>query len=229
MEKPSTRELILKTIIEKTSVKNIVFENTINVCNQLKTACQHFANSYNSELINKGIQTNIEFKERGVFDSELHFSDDMLVFSMHSNIFTFDKSNTIWKSSYLHNEPNVSYCGVISIYNFLSDSFKYNRTNDIGYLIARIFINKDMHYFVEGKRQLGFLYNDFVNAVIDFEGIQKILESAILFTLDFDLLVPEYDNINTITVAQMLENITSAKTKTAKRLGFKFNVDSNEI
>ena len=52
---------------------------------------------------------------------------------------------------------------MINIYNFLADSFKYNRLNDVGYLVGRVFLNKDLHYFVEGKRQLGFLYNDFVN------------------------------------------------------------------
>ena len=229
MEKHSAKELIINTLIEKTSTKRIVFENTVKVCGLFKDACQLFADSYNSELLNKGIHSNIEFKERDTFDFELHFSDDILFFCMHSNIFTFDKGSTIWKSSYLQNEPNASYCGVISIYNFLADSFKYNRTTDIGYLVARIFINKDLHYFVEGKRQLGFLYNDFVNSVIDLESIQKIIESTLLFTLDFDLLVPEYNNVNTITVAQMLENITSAKTQTAKRLGFKFTVDSNQF
>jgi len=34
---------------------------------------------------------------------------------------------------------------MISIYNFLSDSFKFNRVNDIGYLIARVFTNKENH------------------------------------------------------------------------------------
>ena len=101
--------------------------------------------------------------------------------------------------------------------------------NDIGYLIARIFINKDKHYFVEGKRQLGFLYNDFVNSTINKEDISKILESAILFSLDFDLLVPEYENVNMISVLQMKENINQSKIQTAKRLGFKFNADTNII
>ena len=35
-----------------------------------------------------------------------------------------------------------TFCGIINIYNFLSDSFKYNRESDLGYLVGRIFINK---------------------------------------------------------------------------------------
>ena len=44
-----------------------------------------------------------------------------------------------------------SFCGVINIYNFLSQTLlKYNRLNDAGFLIASVFINKDYHFFVEG-------------------------------------------------------------------------------
>ena len=92
---------------------------------------------------------------------------------MHSNVFEFDKNHGIWKISYVENNDMNSYCGIINIYNFLSDSFKYDRLDDLGYLIGRIFINKDNHYFVEGKRQLGFLYNDFGNAVIDTKAIKR--------------------------------------------------------
>ena len=48
------------------------------------------------------------------------------------------------------NRQYRTYCGVINMYNFLSDSFKYNRENDLGYLIGRMFINKE-NTFVEGK------------------------------------------------------------------------------
>ena len=43
-------------------------------------------------------------------------------------------------TSYVKEDKNRSYCGVIHLYNFLADSFKYNRLNDVGYLIGRVFI-----------------------------------------------------------------------------------------
>ena len=45
---------------------------------------------------------------------------------------------------------------MINIYNFLSDSFVYDRERDLGYLVARVFLNKEGHFFVQGKKQLGF-------------------------------------------------------------------------
>jgi hypothetical protein len=43
------------------------------------------------------------------------------------------------------------YFGVVNVYNFLSDSFRYNRERDLGYLVARIFLNKEGHFFVQGS------------------------------------------------------------------------------
>jgi len=229
MESKKPKEIILELLTDKYSVKRLAFDNTQKVFEKIKIECQKLASEYNNELQTKGNESLIQFKDKGPYDAELQMADDLLVFSFHSNIFNFDKSHNVWKSSYLHTSPNASFCGVINVYNFLSDSFKFNRQSDVGYLVARIYVNKDNHYFVEGKRQLGFLYNDFINAIIDDESIRNIIESTILFTLDFDLLVPDYNSVSTITVAQMNENINNSKIQTAKRLGFKFSADTNEI
>ena len=118
---------------------------------------------------------------------------------------------------------------MINVYNFLADSFKYNRINDIGYLVARFFLNKDLHYFVEGKRQLGFLYNDFVNEVINSDKIRKIIESSILYSMDFDLLTPPYDTMKVVSVSEVNEVTSAMSIKTGKRLGFKFQADNDNI
>lgn len=229
MDSKKPKEIILDLLTEKYSVKKTAFDNAQKVFEKIKKECQRIASEYNKELTTKGNEPLIQFKDKGIYDAEFQMADDLLLFSLHSNVFNFDKSHNIWKSSYLHADPNTSFCGIINIYNFLTDSLKFNRQNDTGYLVARLYVNKDNHYFVEGKRQLGFLYNDFINAVIDDECIRNIIESTILFTLDFDLLVPDYNSVNTITVAQMNENLNSSKTQTAKRLGFKFSVDNNEL
>ena len=148
---------------------------------------------------------------------------------MHTNVFDFEKSHAIWNTSYVKDDKLRAYCGMINVYNFLADSFKYNRLNDIGYLVGRIFLNKDAHYFVEGKKQLGFLYNDFVNEVIDNEKIRKIIESSILYSMDFDLITPHYDAMKIVSVHDVNEATSAMSIKTGKRLGFKFNVDSENI
>ena len=118
---------------------------------------------------------------------------------------------------------------MINIFNFLSDSFKYNRTNDLGYLVGRVFINKENHYFIEGKRQLGFLYTDFVNATIDKNAIKSIIESTILYCLNFDLFTPPFDSVKELSVSEIQEASNSMNIKTGKRLGFRFQSDNDKM
>ena len=119
--------------------------------------------------------------------------------------------------------------GVINMYNFLSDSFKYNRERDLGYLVARLFLNKDGHFFVQGKRQLGFLYNDLVNNTIDPAKLKQVMHSAILYVLDFDLLTPPYDQVNQVTVSEVNELNANMQISTGKRLGFRFQSDVEDV
>lgn len=228
MKKPTAKELIIKTLEDKSNIKQIVYENINLTFKILKEVLQEVVNDYNKSLKNNK-KVFLEYKDRGAFEAEIKVAGDLLIFNMHSNIFEFDRGHGVWKTSYVRDNAMSTYSGIINIYNFLSDSFKYNRLDDIGYLIARIFVNKDNHYFVEGKRQLGFLYNNFEDSVIDKETIKNIVESAILYSLDFDLYVPPYDNVKIVSVEQMKEKINKSKIQTGKRLGFKFYADDDQV
>ena len=136
------------------------------------------------------------------------------------------RDHEVMKFSYIKEDKTRSYCGIIHIFNFLNDSFKYNRIDDVGYLIGRVFINKEKHYFIEGKREVGLLYNNFPDAIINDEAIQSIIESSILYTINFDLLTPPYDNMKEVTVEEMLNVREKMQIRTGKRLGFKFQADT---
>lgn len=220
-----TRQLILSNLTEKSGMKQVVYDNTFTTFNLIKEVLHEMASDLNLNFKGVDKRVKLEYHDRGKFEAEIRIAGDILVFSMHSNVFQFDRDHNIWKTSYVKDNKYASYCGVINIYNFLRDSFKYNRLDDLGYLIGRIFINKDLHYFVEGKRQMGFLYNNFGNATIDKESLVSIIQSSILYTLEFDLLVPPYDVVKIATVNQMNTKIESSKLQTGKRLGFKFNSD----
>ncbi|MBL7889067.1 MAG: hypothetical protein JNL24_05915 [Bacteroidia bacterium] len=229
MENLTPRELILKTLKEKSSLKQDVYYNTLEAFNTLKSIARNLSADLQKEAKAIDKRLVIEFKDKGEFEFELRVAGDLLIFVMHTNVFEFDKNHSIWKNSYVKQDGTRSYCGLINIYNFLNDSFKYNRVNDLGYVIGRIFINKENHFFAEGKRQMAFLYNDIVNSVIDQEKIKSILESAILYCLDFDLFTPPFDSIKEISVLDMQTASESMQIKTGKRLGFRFQADSDEI
>ncbi len=225
MKEQKNEDLISQRIAEKSGIKQIVYKNTYDTFQDVKKISKKIILDIRRKNSKKNHKIAIEYKDRGEFSSEMKIAGDLLIMTMHSNVFEFSKHHEIMKTSYVKEDPLRSYCGIIHIYNFLSDSFKYNRLDDVGYLIARIFINKEFHYFVEGKRQIGFLYNDFINKIIDKDAIKKIVESAILYCLDFDLLTPSYDDVKEVSVNEMTLNILNMKFKTGKRLGFKFQLD----
>ncbi len=220
------REEILKKLTEKSCVKQRAYDATLDVFNQLKEMLHEMCNDVNDALpddIDRRVR--LEYRDRGKFEAEIKVAGDVLIFSMHSNIFEFDRDHLVWKTSYIQQNPHNSYCGVISVYNFLSDSFKYNRLDDLGYLIGRLFINKDRHFFVEGKRQVGFRYKSFGDKAVTTDDLRSIIETAILYAIEFDLLVPPYDVVKMATVEQMNTKIENAKLQTGKRLGFQFKSD----
>lgn len=218
----TSKDIIISTIKQKSVLKYKVYRNTLEAIRIIKDTLLEIVSEYNSELVNDFKFRISEYKDRSKFEAELKIAGDILIFSMHSNVFQMNKSSSIWKTSYIKEDKMASYFGIINIYNFLSDSFKYNRENDLGYLIGRIFVNKDNSYFVEGKKQLGFLYNNFGVEKLDRKNIRNIVETAIIYSLEFDLLVPHIEEAGVVTVAQINQNSSNNSVTTGKRLGFKF-------
>ena len=156
---------ILKLLVDKSSTKQKVYKITKRIFTDIQKILADKAIKLNNEVANPDI--DVSYEDSGDFDAKLKFAGETLIFHMHTNIFDFKSSHQIYKTSYVKQDKMRSYCGIINIYNFLSDSLKYNRLNDAGFLIARIFINMDSHFFVEGDKELGFLFNDFTIQKID--------------------------------------------------------------
>jgi len=229
MNYEKNQDLLFNLIKDKGVLKQDVFNNIILNFKILKNVLKEIGDDLKERMVDVDERIVIEYKDSGEFEAQLRVSGDLLVFQMHSNVFKFDMNNSLWKTSYLSENPSRGFCGMINIYNFLNDSFKYNRVNDLGYLIGRVFINHENHFMVQGKRQLGFLYNDFINATVDKEQLKSIVQSAILYALDFDLLVPHYDIVKEVSVDQVKQISDSLKLRTGKRLGFVFQNNNDEL
>jgi hypothetical protein len=220
---------LIPSLRKKAAFKQEVYHSTLEAFRLFKSILAELAEEYRQKYKSDPLQIPFEYRDKGEFEAELRFGGDILIFTMHTNIFEFSRDHEVMKTSYIHERPDRSYCGIIMIFNFLADSFKYNRINDLGYMIGRIFINNENHYFVEGKREVGQLYNNFQTSVITRDTVRLILESAIRYTCNFDLLTPPYDAMKMITVADIQSTLDNMKMTTGKRLGFRFQGDHEEI
>lgn len=213
-------DVILRLLTEKSVMKQDVYSNTIAVFNQLRDMLKDRAEDLSDRMQKIDKRVNIYFKDLSLQSMQLKVAGDILDFQMHSNVFEFDRSHPMFKTGYIKNQEYNSYCGIISVYNFLADSFKYNRLSDEGYLVARIFINRENRFFVETRTQLGYKYNNFSEEAISHNDLLDIVNELIIYAITFDLLTPPYESVKQVTVHELQEKSSSSSLRTGKRLGY---------
>lgn len=218
---------VFESLRAKSLLKQDVYHKTYESFQMFKRLLRSLVREYELKFKDAN-HVGFELHETDEYKVELTFGGDVLIFMMHTNIFQFPRLHEVMKTNYINDDTQRSYCGVINIYNFLADSFTYRRMNDLGYMIGRVFINKDIHFFIEGKREIGQLYNNFASSELTEEAALGIIKSSILYTINFDLLTPPYDEVKLVRVEDM-QATSDVKLVTGKRLGFRFQGDHVEI
>ncbi len=218
---------VIDLIKQKSVLKRNVYELTKEQFKLFKTELAELCKEWTREVAETDPRLEVTFKDIGEYYVQLTIAGDVLIFCMHTNVFKFPENSFYWKSSYLKEDTERAYCGIIQVYNFLADSFRFNRSKDVGYLVSRIMINKERHFYVEGKQELAYLFNDFVNAEFNKQNRREVIKAIVKYCIDFDLLVPAYKNIQEITLEDASSLKDAISLKTGKRLGFQFSRGSD--
>lgn len=222
MTKTKQYSQIVEKLKTHASMKQFIHRNTLFHMTEIKKNLIDLSLNLTREVTSVDHNVEIVYTDRGDFEAQLKFSGDVLIFSMHTNVFTFDEDHPIHKLDYVKENPKRAYCGLIQIYNFLSDTVKYNRVHDLGYLVGRIFINCENQFFIEGKNRIGFDYTEYGQQPFDEKAIQTIISNAILYCIDFELLTPPYEQSSILSFEEKQMNYTNSGMNTGKRLGFQF-------
>ena len=174
-------------------------------------------------------RVRLEYRDRGKFEGQLQIAGDVLIFQMQTDIYLPSGITQIAlsRNPYIQEDVTRGYCGVINIYNFLSDSFKFNRKDDEGYLIGRMYVNAEGHYFVVGYGH-NYLASSlhFGEQELNATSIVPLLEETILVALDFDPQVPPYDENLRVTVDQFNTKMDNSKFVYGKLIGHDFSLDN---
>lgn len=213
----------------KANLKQDIYTNTFNALNLLKKEAEFMVKDLRSNMANRKRVIPLEFNNRSDFEFELKFAGDVLIFFMHSNVFDLGRHHEQMRTHYLREDEERGYCGIIHIYNFLADSFKYHRMNDSGILIGRVFINKDNHFFIEGRREMNQVGISFESDKISPTKIRQMLMASLLYTINFDLPSPPFEAIQEVNVMDFESTVDQMLMKTSKKLGFKFKAEENNI
>lgn len=221
---PSKRREVIDTLNGKSEEKLKSFNNTLEFFQSLKNALHELSGEINDEVNNNRV-IKVEYRDKGQYEAQLQFASDILIFNMHTNVFQFNRDHAVWNLDYVKGNKFNTLCGVVNVYNFLADSFKKNRPTDEGYLVARIYINREGYFFVEGKRMKEYSVSTFGSRKMDDDVIVDIIETLMLYAMNFDLLIPPFDAVKVIEVEQMNTKVENSKISTGKRLGYTFNTD----
>jgi hypothetical protein len=214
------KEKIVTLLKDKAVMKQEVYRNTTEAFEMLKTGVNDISLALVKETEEIDKRISIAVSETKKYSIQLKVAGDVLEFFMHTNVFEFDRSHPMFKTGYIKHNENNSYCGIINVYNFLADSFRYDRTNDLGYLICRIFVNREMHFFIEAKGPVGAKYSGFSSEPLTLDQLKEIINELIIYAITFDLFTPPFDHVREVSVGEMQEKTNSMNLRTGKRLGY---------
>lgn len=213
---------IVAQLKTKACLKQKNFGNIKKVFKTLKKEANDIVTDLNEKI---GDLESIELAVKEINESEFHikFSGDLLVFIMQTNIITFPPEYTVMQSDYIREDKFRGYFGNIMIYNFMADTLRYNRMDDPGYLIARLLVNHENHFYVEGVRQLNFLFTDITHNVLSKEWLRLLIEKCMSAAMDIDLIGTRYPEIAKVV---RYEKINKNNLEgNSQKIGFQMNSD----
>jgi len=220
------RSHLTQLLVNKSALKQDIAQESELVFKELKSCIKQGLEALRALVPDERVR--LFYKERGEYEIHVYVGSDVLVFSLHQNVFRLPDNNPLWGTGYFQHDERHGYFGVIYVYNFLAESLIQNRLSDAGYLISRIFLNKDRHFFVEGRSQLASLFRDTERNQWNAQICSLVVQMSFAYVLSFDLYIPPFELQDEITVNQMHYMGESLKLQTGKRLGFKMKSDDPE-
>ena len=164
----------------------------------------------------------VEFNAVNAQEFDVKLAGDMLIFVLGTNIVTLEESHTIMKEDYIRENEVNRYFGQIMVYNFMAESLKYNRTNDPGYLLARIMINHENRFFIEGERELQ-AFNPISHMPVTDEELQQVVRIVLKMAIENDLVAPAFTEVKAITLNQKRDH--NLELGGAQKIGFKMSYE----
>ncbi|GAB3589044.1 hypothetical protein [Hymenobacter daeguensis] len=223
---PDRLDQIFEGLKQKSTAKQAIYRNTQAAFDCLRLVSQELVVELTRRLT--PLDSSVVIEYRSINDMEFHirFSGDLLVFVMHSNIVTFPDEYGPMPSKYVEADFRRRFFGHIMAYNFMADSIKYQRLNDPGYLVGRLLVNIENHYFLEGVQQLELPDNDMSDNLITPSAMRLFVESAMIAAVNNDLVAPLLPEIQKISVKQKLENQQVSR---GSKVGFSFSAQQQQV
>lgn len=216
---------IRQLLESKSTAKQITYKNLLTAFSILGKESERIIDELKTA---SPADTDVTVDFTWINEHEFHvkLAGDLLVFVLHTNVVTFDEEHGVMKTTYIREKEINRYFGQIMIYNFMSDSLKFNRMNDPGYLIARLLINHEGRFLVEGDGQLGFLFNSISTQPIRESDLNTLVKLSLTAAIENDLMAPPFPQVRFITLFQKQEK--TQELGAGQKIGFKMSYQGNK-
>lgn len=196
---------IQRLLESKSTAKQITYKLLLSAFKLLSKESKRVVDELKVKVRPGDEDVTIDYKDIHEHEFQVKLAGDLLVFVLHTNIVTFDEGHPVMQEPYIHSNEVNRYFGQIMIYNFMSDSVKFNRVNDPGYLVARLLINHEGRYVIEGEGRLGALFNKISSAPITEGELNVLVKLALTIAIENDLMAPPFTDVRFITLYQKME------------------------
>ncbi len=199
-------DYITKLLESKSAAKQTTYKHLLAAFSLLSKESKRITEELKKKTSAADRDVTIEFNAVNEHEFHVKLAGDLLIFVLHTNIVTFADDHVIMQDPYMKQHEVNRYFGQIMIYNFMSDSLKFNRVNDPGYLLARLMINHDNRFFIEGEGQLATLFNKISEQALMPETLNALVKLSLAIAIENDLMAMPYPDVKFITLYQKLEH-----------------------
>lgn len=213
----------IKHLLEsKSSAKQIAYKHVCKAFATLEEEAKSIVEELKRRANPADKDVTVEFNQVNKQEFDVKLAGDMLIFVMGTNIVTLEETHPILKEEYVQQNEVNRYFGQIMVYNFMAESLKYNRTNDPGYLLARLMINHENRFFIEGERDLRD-YNVISADPITDEDLKMFVKIVLKMAIENDLVAPAFTEVKAITLNQKRDH--TLELGGAQKIGFRMSYE----
>lgn len=205
----------------KSGVKQTTYRNVCQTFDMLKTEAQQIIANIHAQTQNKHEDISLYVEDVNEREFHVKVAGDLLAFYLHTNIIRLSDDYAYNKSPYVQEDENRKYLGQINVYNFMADSLKYQRVNDPGYLLARVLVNCENKYIVEGDRQVNFMFEAQPVREVEPTDVNILIHLLIRQAIENDLVAPPFHQIRGLTLQQKL--MSTEVTGQGQKIGFQMS------
>lgn len=224
MSQQDPLDYIQQLLESKSTAKQITYKNLLQAFQHLSAESQRIVNELKKKAKPGDDDVTVEFMPVNEHEFDVKLAGDLLVFVLHTNIVTFDEAHPVMQDPYVGQQDINRYFGQIMIYNFMADSVKFNRVNDPGYLLARLLINHEGRFVIEGGGRLAEISNKISTAPISDQELNVLVKLAMTIAIENDLMAPPFPQVQFITLMQ--KNEKTQEMGGGHKIGFKMSYQS---